>query len=144
MSVEIPQWVASNIVAEQQREWGPRLRALDPNLHLIPPFQNPPHPAMLPERWHLARFNEVVGREVIIPIITPDGGFREMDEAMFESLKRMDTHSNRSGSQRQRAEKLRRQAAQRAKEREKADRVGQIAERVESAERVSIRVPKGV
>ena len=141
MSVEIPQWVVRDWVDQQQREWGPRLRALDPNLYLIPPFQNPPHPAMEPNRWHLARFNEVMGREVLIPIVGPNGEFREMDEAMFEALKRMDRHSNRSTEQTERAAKLRRQAAERAREREREDRVTELGERIASKERLSVRVP---
>jgi hypothetical protein len=144
MSIVFPQWIVQDWVDQQQREWGPRLTALDPGLRLIPPFQNPPHPGMLANRWHLGRFNEVMGQEVIIPIVGPNEEFREMDEAMFEALKRMDRHSNRSSQQIERAQKLRRAAAERAKKREKTERVEELAARIESAERVSILVPRGV
>jgi hypothetical protein len=103
MSIAFPQWVVQDWVDQQQREWGPRLTALDPGLRLIPPFQNPPDPAMAENRWHIARFNEVRGQHVLIPIAGPNGEFREMDEAMFEALKRADRHSNRSSQQVDRA-----------------------------------------
>jgi hypothetical protein len=144
VSIAFPQWVVQDWVDQQQREWGPRLTALDPGLRLIPPFQNPPDPAMAENRWHIARFNEVRGQHVLIPIAGPNGEFREMDEAMFEALKRADRHSNRSSQQVERAMKLRKAAAERAKAREKEDRVDEIAARIESAERVSIRVPRNV
>jgi len=144
MAIELPQWVVQDWVDQQQREWGPRLKQLDPGLHLIPPFQNPPHPAMEPNRWHLARFNEVYGHEVVIPIVGPNGEFREMDEPMFEALKRKDLHSNRSVQAEERARRLRREAADRAKARDKEDRVVELADRIETAERTSIRVTRDV
>ena len=140
MSIEIPQWVVQDWVSQQQREWEPRLRALDPGLRLIPPFQNPPHPAMEPNRWHIARFAEW-GCEAFFAIEGDNGEFREMDEAMFESLKRYDLHSPRSVAARERTERLRREAVERAKERRKDERVGELAERIESKERLSVRVP---
>ena len=140
MSLEIPQWVVQDWVSQQQREWEPRLRALDPGLRLIPPFQNPPHPAMEPNRWHIARFAEW-GCEAFFAIEGDNGEFREMDEAMFESLKRYDLHSPRSVAARERTERLRREAVERAKARQKDERVGELAERIESKERLSVRVP---
>jgi len=141
LSIEIPQWVVQDWVSQKQREWEPRLRALDPGLRLIPPFQNPPHPGMKANRWHLARFTDIPGFETFIPIEDPEGGFREMDEAMYDALKRADLQSPRSVAARERERRLRQEAYDSSKRREKEDRVGELAERLESAERVSIRVP---
>lgn len=144
MPVELPQWVVRDIVANQQREWEPRLKALDPELRLIPPFQNPPHPAMLPDRWHLARFTDMPGQESIIPIVGSNGEFREMDEGMFEALKRRDLQSPRS-LEAARVERKKRQAAHDwAKRKAKEDRVGDLADRIETGERTSIRVTKEI
>jgi hypothetical protein len=144
VSIILPDFVVRGIVEQQQREWGPRLEALDPGLRLIPPFQNPPLPDMVPNRWHLARFSEIRGHEVYITIQGPAGEFREMDEAMFDALKRLDMHSNRSRKAAERAARTREAAIARAKERTAEDRRTELAERIKHHESPSIHIPRSV
>lgn len=142
-SVVLPEFIVRNIVTEQQRRWDPILQQLDRHLFLLPPYSNPPRVEIKPERWHLARIDEF-GNETFIPIETPDGGFREMDEAMLEALKRADMHSSRSRRAREENNRRREMQRKRAEEHAKAERVGQITERVESELRTSVRIPRGV
>lgn len=144
MAIEFPDWVVQGWVDQQLREWGPRLAALDAGLKLIPPFQTPPVPEMEPNRWYIARFSEVRGQHVLMPIVGPNGEFREMDEAMFEKLKQKDMHSSRSREANERAARVRKHAAERAKERTAEDRRTELAERIKSADSPSIRVPRGI
>lgn len=144
MSIKFPDWVVRGWVDQQQREWQPRLTALDPGLRLIPPFQNPPLPEMEPNRWYLVRFNEVRGQHVLIPIVGPDGEFREMDESVFAALVKADMQSSRSRDANERAARVRKRAAERAKERTAEDRRTELAERIKSADSPSILVPRGI
>lgn len=144
MAIEFPDFVVRNWVDQQQREWELRLKALDPGLRLIPPFQNPPLPDMVPNRWHLARFSEVRGHEVYITIQGPGGEFREMDEAMFDALKKRDMQSNRSRKAAERAAKVRERAIQRSKERTAEDRRQELAERIKHHDSPSIHIPRGL
>ena len=143
MSVVLPEFIVRNIVTEQQRRWNPVLQQLDRHLSLIPPYQNPPVAEMKPERWHLHRKDEF-GNDTYIAIETPSGGFREMDERMLDSLKRMDMHSERSRRAREENARRREESKKRAEQAAKDERVEKIVERVESKMRTSVLVPRGL
>lgn len=141
--VVLPEYVIRNIVTEQQRRWNPILQQLDRHLSLVPPYSNPPVAAMIPERWHLHRKDEF-GNDTWIPIQTPSGGFREMDERMLDSLKRMDMHSERSRRIREENARRREEQKKRAEAAVSQERVEKIVERVESKMRTSVLIPRGV
>lgn len=138
----LPAWVYTSLLTEQENRWNPILKAIDPLLRLVPPTDRPPV-GMTPERWHIARVRED-GHEAFIPIQGPHGEFREMDEAMLETLRRMDSHSPRTRREWAEDAERRARAQERAKAREHAERSEQIAERVESAMRTSVLFPRGV
>jgi hypothetical protein len=142
-SVVLPEFIVRNIVTEQERRWNPVLRQLDRHLSLVPPYSNPPRAEIIPERWHIHRRDEF-GNDTFIPIQGPDGSFREMDEAMLDSLKRFDMHSERSRRIREENARRREDMKKRAEQSARDDRVAQITERVESKMRTSILVPRGV
>lgn len=141
--VVLPEFIVRNIVTEQQRRWNPILRSLDRHLELVPPYTNPPRAEMKPERWHLHRRDEF-GNDTFIAIETPDGGFREMDEAMMDALRKADMHSERSRRIREENTRRREEQKKRAEQAAKDARVEQIVERVESKMRTSILIPRGV
>lgn len=144
MAIEFPEWVVHGWVAQQLREWGPRLAELDAGLKLIPPFQTPPVPEMEPNRWYIARFSEIRGQHVLMPIVGPHGEFREMDEAMFTELKKRDMQSSRSRAANERAVKTRKHAAELAKQRTAEDRRQELKERIKHHDSPSIHVPRGI
>jgi hypothetical protein len=139
--VVLPEFIVRNIVTEQQRRWNPILQQLDRHLSLIPPYSNPPVVAMKAERWHLHRKDEF-GNDTYIAIEGPGGEFREMDERMLETLKRMDMHSERTRRIREENNRRREEQKKRAEQAVKDQRVEQIVERVESKMRTSILVPR--
>lgn len=134
----LPESAVRSLLSEQERYWNPILKRLDPLLRLIPPQRRPPV-GMLPNRWHIARINEQ-GVENYIAITTgpPDFGFREMDEAMLDALKRRDLQSTRSERIRREEQATRLACAERAKQRASEDRVDSIAARIANKTRPSI------
>ena len=142
-SVVLPEFIVRNIVTEQQRRWNPVLRQLDRHLSLIPPYSNPPVAEMIPERWHIHRRDEF-GNDTYIAIQGPDGGFREMDEAMLDALRKADMHSERSRRIREENARRRDEQRKRAEKAASDERVEKIVERVESKMRTSVLIPRGV
>ena len=143
MAVIIPDWVTDRIDTQQERYWNPILQRIDPHLMLVKPMSDPPY-GLEPNRWHIARLSEHADRVAYIPIQTPDGGFREMDEAMLDALKRMDSHSQRSMRERVLREQRAKRAAEARKEAKRQDKLQEFTERLEQKMTTSIRVPKGV
>jgi hypothetical protein len=143
MGVIIPDWVTERVDTQQERYWNPILQELDPNLWLIKPMTDPPY-GMTANRWHIARFSDHADRMAFFPIETPDGGFREMDQAMFEALKRMDSHSTRSNREQRRREERERAKMESRKRAAREDRATEFAERLEQKLNTSVRVPKEI
>ena len=143
----LPDWVVASMVDEeltaQERYWNPILQRIDPYLRLVRPFRDPPVFEMVPNRWHLSRINEQ-GVELHIPIMGPDGEYREMDEAMLQALMRKDMQSSRSERINRETSRQREAARERQKQREREDRRTSLAERIYSKENVSVSVPKKV
>lgn len=142
MSLILPESVVHNLLSEQERYWNPILQRIDPDLRLAQPTSRPV-PGMLPNRWHFVMVDKNVGAHYI-PITGPHGEFREMDETVLEQLRQMDNHSNRNRRQRREDERRRVQARERAERRAREDRVGSLADRIQSAETTRIHVPRSV
>lgn len=132
----LPESAVRSLLSEQERYWNPILKRIDPLLRLVAPMRNPPV-GMFPNRWHIGRVDPPHA-ELFIPVVGPNGEFREMDEAMLDALRRRDMQSTRSERIRREEQARHRASRERAQQRARQDRVDNIAQRIVNKERPSI------
>jgi len=118
-----------------------RLRDVDPLLDLVRAKPRASAPGLRPNYWHVRRRNPGLS-DSYMPITGPNGEYREPHDGVIEDLALRDLWRSdvaaRNEPERLAAENERRQEAERQERREQA------VERVRSAERTSVHVPKAV
>lgn len=94
-------------------------------------------PGLVPGYYHVLR-NPPGGPVSIFCVQTPEGGFREPDSGLIESLERADLWNGRALKARQKREIEAAKEKERNREMEAADRILEYAERVASLDRLSV------
>jgi hypothetical protein len=151
MSIVLPDWVARNMQREQVLQsadpaqvkyWNRRLKELDPHLALAWAGEFASGPGIVPGRWHIRRKN-LVGADTYWPVQTPDGGFREMSSQVLEQFQAADLWNSQVRADRDRSFARAERSADRAKLREKEDRVDHLRDHINVQERPQVSFSDG-
>ena len=152
MAVEVPQWVLQNFRREQMlstadeehvRYWNARLREIDPNLALAFAPENAHGPGIVPGRWHVRRRNDR-GPDTYWAVVTPDGGFREMDSGVLAQFVAADLWNSQVRADHDRALRQANASKERARETTNEARRDEVAINVRALENPSVLFADGV
>lgn len=135
---------------EMVREFNSELRRIDRGLELVwiatpsnwPEDADPPLGIVF-DRWHVVKDNGSRAQDYM-PILGVDGSYREPDSRVFEQLKASDMFND---ANRARARKRQAQAAadrQRKRDQLRGEVRQEFMERLQSASRVSVSVPRDI
>ncbi len=110
----------------QTRYWNPLLKDIDHRLSLVFVRGTGGDEALVAHRWHIRRENEA-GPDTYWPIVTEEGGFREMADDWLARLKARDLWNPAARRELEREDRLRRESEARAEESRREARVDEIA-----------------
>lgn len=133
------------ITTEDQQHWvddfNRELARIEPGLRLVWCPDPAPVDAVAtgakPGRWHVMRPNP--GAPIsLLPIVMPDGGFRQPDSSVFEELRKSDLWSSVNAEERRRARLRAEDARVRREQREREDRAQDALERWKAVSRAQV------
>lgn len=148
MSLILPDWVARNVQREQMlasadpaqtRYWNRRLKheLHDEGLSLAFAGEGACGPGIVPGRWHIKRRHPGVA-DTYWAVQTPDGGFREMSDAVLQQFRAGDLWNTQVRADRDRFIARAERSAERAKVTAKEQRVDDIKDNLNALERPSV------
>lgn len=145
----LPTHVLANMERERQvdlrieaaQEFNRLLKEIDPRLGLVRAHERADAPGLIPGYWHVRRRNAPPAADTYMPITGPHGEFMEPHTGVLEELRYADLHNG--GLERIiEAQARARDARTREEDRQREDRVGQMADVIHTLDTPSIRVTK--
>lgn len=130
-------------VQEELERFNKEIRRLDPYTSLVRADPRSKHPQLRPGYYHIIR-RPPDGPPMIEVWEGPNGEFKEPGSDLFEWLRHSDLWSDRTRREREKRQKQLKKLAEREREAEAYDRREELYQRIRSATRTSIAVPKGV
>lgn len=121
------------------RHWNKELARIDRYVQVFRCKEDASHPALKPGYWVLIR-QPPVGMPSVILHETPDGGYRELDSSILDTLRRGDMWNSERQRDRERMAKAAQKAQEREEERERQDRVQEITDRLKARSGTSVLV----
>ncbi len=130
-------------MTEQVRYFNRELKKIDPYVEVIKAPANASYPGLTPGFWHILR-RPPVGHPTLIAHQTPDGGYRDLDSGIFQTLRDGDMWSDARQRDREKHIRQAKQAEERQAEREREERVEELAERVKARVNPSVLMPRSI